>query len=287
MTPFAKAASWAEPIRTIDDERALDVLLAAAPGGEGIRTITKKGIRLDNALFDAPDLGGREGQDVQIRLDDADIGEIFVFTLDGEFVCKAVCPERTGVSRRELAAKRAAHQKAAIRDGKEVLRAAAKQANTETIVADIMAERAGEARKVVAFPQPTTPHTTPDLDEAALAARRPQLMVPDMYQADVEALLRLEERIAADLANPATRTEEDDRLQAMIEADLAQPTNVIKFAETDIDRFRRTMALQKRLDNGERLSQPDYDWLRAYTQSAEYKGRLTLFLEFGAASLEQ
>jgi transposase InsO family protein len=39
-TPFQRAAAWAHPVRRIENERALDVLLLPAPDG-GIRTITK------------------------------------------------------------------------------------------------------------------------------------------------------------------------------------------------------------------------------------------------------
>ena len=86
----------------IEDERALDILLSE-PAQGGVRTVHKKGISVGGLWHVAADLGAYIGQRVRIRLDEGDAGKIFVFSEDAVFLCEAVCPERAGVSRRELA----------------------------------------------------------------------------------------------------------------------------------------------------------------------------------------
>ena len=67
-TPFQAAAAWTGAVRRIDNERALDVLLAEAPDG-GIRVPGKEGIRVDGGLFDAPELAMWTGRPVAGRYD--------------------------------------------------------------------------------------------------------------------------------------------------------------------------------------------------------------------------
>ncbi|MBF0247006.1 MAG: transposase family protein [Alphaproteobacteria bacterium] len=55
-TPFEMIAAWKGPIRTIENERALDVMLAPIAGKDGFRTVTKFGIALDKAHFIHPAL---------------------------------------------------------------------------------------------------------------------------------------------------------------------------------------------------------------------------------------
>jgi hypothetical protein len=285
VSPFQRAASWPHPVRRIENERALDVLLLPAPGGDGIRTITKKGIRVDNGWFDAPELGGREGEDVRVLYDDGDIGALYVFALDGGFIARAVCPERAdlGVTRRELAVRRQAHQKEAIREGKAALKAASRGAKTHTIVAEIFTHNVADAN-VVAFPQAAVPYTTPDLDEAALALRGPAHLEQPPAS---EALLRLEERIAAELSQPLRKAEEPiDAAQAALEAELARPSNVVPLIETDLVRFKRALALRQCVERGETISPADLRWLLGYQKTGEFRGRFALYSDFGDAALE-
>jgi transposase InsO family protein len=277
MSPFDKAASWTGPLHRINNERALDVLLLPAPGGDGIRTIGKKGIKVDGAWFETPELGGLEGSDVRVLYDDADIGQIYVFSLDGPFIAKAICPERSiGVSRAELVTQRQAHQRRAISEQKAMLRAAAKDANTDTIVADILRQRGDEADRVVAFPTPSIAYTTPDLDEAALAAFH-KIPEPEPESA---AVLAMEARIAADL-DPLTT-----RIQGIVDEENSRG-NVVKLVATDLDRFRHAFALTARINAGERVPDEEWQWMKGYVKSPEYLARQKLFLDFGWAALEK
>jgi putative transposase len=259
-SPFEMAANWAQPVQRITDERALDVLLAPAPGGT--RTITKKGIKLDNAWFEAPELGGLEGQDVKILLDEADIGEVYVFDLDGKYITKALCPERTGVSRQELVAKRKAHQKSTIAAQKKELKAAARNANTKAIVGEILIERATEAGKLVAFPAPSANYATPSLEQAAIAARgdqRQDAPVP------VEVAARRASR------------------QREIEAELTSAP-VIPLPGPE-EAFARSIDLERRMAAGETVTEADQSWLTRYRNTPSYRARKAMLADYGDAVL--
>ena len=169
-TPFEIAAASRSAVRRIDDERALDVLLTEAPGDGGVRMVGKKGVSVESAFFDAAELGPLTGQRVAVRFDQTDLGRIYVFDTDGAFVCIAVCPERAGISRQELAAKKTAAQKEFIQRERKALKEVTRSVNTKGIVGEILADSADRARSLVAFPPPAELHGTPALDAAAEAA---------------------------------------------------------------------------------------------------------------------
>lgn len=85
MSPEAKAAQSPRPIRKIADPRVLDILLA--PCGE--RTIQKKGILFENGNYIALELTEHIGERVNVRHDLTDIGRLYVFDLQGQFICIA------------------------------------------------------------------------------------------------------------------------------------------------------------------------------------------------------
>ena len=172
-TPFQVAAASRDAVKRIDDERALDVLLADAPGGDGVRLVGKKGVSVDGAYFDAVEFGPLTGQHVSIRYDEIDLGRIYAFDMRGGFVCIAVCPERAGISRKELAVRKSAAQKQFIQRERKALKQVARAVNTRDIVGEILADSAERGRSLVAFPLPVELHGTPALDAAADAAEVP------------------------------------------------------------------------------------------------------------------
>ena len=94
-------------------ERALDILLMEAPGGEGKRIVQKKGVavgRLPDGktawhIGDWMGDPGMIGSTVYVRLDPSDLGVVYVYRdqLCREFLGRAGCPERTGESRKVVA----------------------------------------------------------------------------------------------------------------------------------------------------------------------------------------
>ncbi|WP_186465393.1 Mu transposase C-terminal domain-containing protein [Nitrospirillum viridazoti] len=261
-TPWEVAAAWTGPVQRIADERALDVLLAPAADGNGARTVTKKGIRLDNTYFNAAELGGLEGQDVTVLLDDADIGEVFVFDLDGNFVAKAVAPERTGISRTELAVARKAHQKEAVNAAKAELKAAAKRADTKNLVRDILMERGRAAGKVATLPRPATPYSTEALVQAGRAARAADPQAP--------------------IVSPTVAARRE-ALRVAAETEQAKPAPVVQL-ETRETRFRRALAVQDASLAGT-ASAEDLAWLERYRKTPEFRSTSQTYADFGDAAL--
>ena len=174
VTPFDRMASWAEPVARIEDERALDVLLAPLAGRNtgGYFSLQKKGIRIDSGWFIAAELGAYAvGARFQVRQDVADAGRAFVFDDEGKFVAVAMCPEKTGISPAEIAAAAKAIQRRTTRDDKADLRKTARKAGAKEIVGEVLRSRAEAAGKLVAMPARGPAHTTPGLAAAGQAAR--------------------------------------------------------------------------------------------------------------------
>lgn len=173
-TPFNRAVQWPDPVARIEDERALDMLLAPLAGTNsgGYFSLQKKGIRINKHDYIAPELGGYAvGDRFQVRQDVADAGRAFVFDDQGAFVCVAVCPELTGISPAEIAAAAKAVQRRAMREEKAALKRVAKAANVKDIAGEILRSRAAQAGKLKTLPARGPVHSTPALDAAGLAAR--------------------------------------------------------------------------------------------------------------------
>lgn len=213
-TPFEVAATLGAQRRVIADERALDVLLAAAPGGDGQRTVQKKGIKFDGAWFVAPELEAWVGQPVQVRFDalDHDLGRLLVLGHvpgqgEQQFICWAECPERTGVDRRAIAAKSRALQRQRMLAMRRAMKAHARRVDTDELVASVLQDKATAQGKLVLLPAPGTPHASAGLAAAAAAARA---ALPDTRTtADIQdlAVQQLARARAASAAVPTPATD--------------------------------------------------------------------------------
>jgi hypothetical protein len=253
-TPWQVAVEDSATVRRISDERALDVLLLPAPGGEGLRRVTKKGIRLEGAYYDHPQLGGMEGRDVLVRLDEADVGAIYVFELDGPFLCRALCPEIAGVSRRDVALGRKRRQQAVMAEGKKMLREAARKANTKDIAREILDTRRAEAARVQALPRSGEEYSTAALLEAGFAARAAQKPAPAPVTPDETARL---EALAAEMEQARPAPEMPEIL------------------------FARALHLERMKAKGGQLAPEQESWLRAYQGTPDYRSYKGLCEDFG------
>lgn len=169
-SPFETAQAMARGVERITDERALDVLLAEAPG-DGWRVVGKKGIRLDRFTYIAPELAGLVGVKVQVRYDATDLGRVVVYDAEGAFVCVAQDPEITGVDRRAIAMAAKARAKEIEAEGRKAIRALQREHRPDTLARELLADAERKAAQVVAFPVAAQPITTPALDAAAEAGR--------------------------------------------------------------------------------------------------------------------
>ncbi|MBL4798169.1 MAG: transposase [Oleispira sp.] len=167
-SPNEMAARYTDKIKTISDERVLDILLSEPAG---TRTVKKKGISLNGFTFIHPELAALVGHEVSTFFHAKDIGQIYVYNMAGEYVCTAEDPEATGVDRIEVAYKAKEIQKEAVQEEKRRLKASSKKLTKKNIAMQILEHSEAEelARKVSYFPRPEVEYTSEGL-EAAQAA---------------------------------------------------------------------------------------------------------------------
>ena len=245
QTPFAMATAWAGKVRHIDNERALDVLLMPTAAGGGVRTLQKKGIEIERGWYAAPELFRKVevGTEVLIR-ETEDFGQVVVYQ-GGDFVCVAICPERKGVSRKELAAHCRNAQTKRLKADKAALRKAA-QVDPDKMVADLLRKKAQAAGKLATHPGARVTHNTPGLHQAGMAAKR----------------------IDGGAETPALPA---DIARAMA-AKQTQPEKVTPLPETPDQRFRRWLDLNATVEKGEVIADPKAQkWWGMYPQSSEFK----------------
>lgn len=188
-TPFQKAASWTNPVMKIDNERALDILLAPLAGTDGWRVIGKKGLRIDKGIFYGDTLELHVGERVFVRHDPEDMGRVYVFNEDQEFICVAKNDDRLGVDPSRAAAEAKSRQKKMVAEGTKELRRAAKQITPEKIAEDVLSVAAQSSASLTQFPVRTETHTSAPLNEAARAFEAPVAQLTPQQQAAHEALI--------------------------------------------------------------------------------------------------
>lgn len=171
-TPNQQAALYGGHVRRISNERALDMLLSETAA---TRCINKKGIRFNGRNYIAPELAKYTSQKQDsdnlkavLKYDESDIGRLFVY-VDGEYVCVAECPDITGISRSEVATvTKKAIKKALNKQAGELK--AYKKLVSQDIVGLVIQDRADNSGNVTFMPRPAKEHSTPALEQAAIAA---------------------------------------------------------------------------------------------------------------------
>ncbi|SBV95559.1 transposase [uncultured delta proteobacterium] len=270
MPPNDAAAQAEGVIRSVPDERALDMLLMPLAGNNGIRAVTKKGLRANNGVYNAALLGGLEGQDVKIRLDEQNAGYVYVFDLNGMFICRAEDPELTGVSLRELALARKAHQKAVIgekvKEGKRIVREQ-KPYETAQLILEHKAKTAAVNRAARAANLPTEEYSTPALEEAALAAASRDFAKP----------------------TPMTAAEAADRQRFTEEWVLNNIPKLQNITQNDLgskEAFVTHMSLVQRQREGGKLTPAEVKWNMGYQSTIEYRVHLSMYTDFGPSAFD-
>lgn len=168
-TPFQQAAAYRGAITRIENVRVLDLLLAEIPDNKGLRTVQKKGIRLPDGWYIAPELEAHIGRMVRVFYTD-DAGKVVAYAHeDSQFVCVAELPELTGISRQEIAAKADAMQKERIQAARAAMREISKRVNAKDAAAEILRDNLITSGKLVQFPRRAESLRTDALQAAAQA----------------------------------------------------------------------------------------------------------------------
>lgn len=268
----ARAAAETPP-RRVTDERALDILLMPLPGLDGVRKVGKDGILADNGTYIAPELGGMVGDEVHVRLDEDNAGYIYVFNLDGLFICRAEDTNLTGVSRRDiaLAAKRVQktieNQKA-----KEAKKLVAKVKPQDLVpqILEMQQQQAEEnrAERQLRFgAEPSREYSTPALEQAVKAAA------------------------SGKLAEPAPMTEQEaaERLRLQDEwylQNIPKPQNINQNDLASKEAFVTAQLLLERQRNSGTLAPRETEWLLGYQSTHHYAAHLDMLNDFGEAAFE-
>ena len=111
------------------------------------------------------------GERVSIRRDPADPDRIFVYRTDGNFVCVAEDPGRTGADRAAIAAHMTANYKASRKAARKRARDLMKSQKPHDTMDQVLAHAGAEAGCVVALPSQGKGYQTPALTQAGRAAK--------------------------------------------------------------------------------------------------------------------
>ena len=256
-TPFEVAAA-AGKVKRITDDRALDALLMEIAG---TRVVTKKGIRYEHYHYIAPELAAYVGQQVKLKRDPDELAKLFVYDADGVFICVAIAHELRGISRTEAAAVTKAKQRELLAaQRKEAARH--RRAIKSNIAEVVLQHRIEQSEKVALLPRAAEAHNTPDLAQAARAARSQD--GPRDSGASDEA------------------RELHEQMVAEWEAGVAR-INItpMREAETPRQTFQRWVRLWRAARDGKSLSPDELEFLTYYVQQIEFRTELRLHREFG------
>lgn len=252
-SPAERAANYQGEVRLINDERALDMLLAEPANGDGFRTVSKKGIKVDNIWYIAADL--IVGARVHVYYDERDMGRVVVYDANHEFLCIATAPEYLGVSRRAVALAAKKTQRAEVAKAKKQVEQAKRKFNLKEIADKILAHEVEVADELAAQLEPTAQATI--YEPATLQAAREA-------RDELESLDR--EPVVADSLPPLTVTDlEDVMAQARKDKGISD--------ETEDAKWDSWVAMDAKEKAGEELSEFELHWKQVYEDTSEFRGR--------------
>jgi transposase InsO family protein len=268
-SPNQMAANYIGSIRTITNERALDVLLSEPAG---TRTVGKKGIKLNGSIYIHAQLAAHTGDQVNTYYDEADIGRIYVYDIDGNYLCTAEDPAITGVSRTDVAVAAKEIQREQVQERKRQLKAAAKRVTKRDVAQQILDHRAAEERanKVRQFPRPETEHTSAGLTAAthALNDQKSQNNLPAWFDkaAAAKELQSIQTSAPAEKANV---------VKAEFNRGLNAPTGMA-------ERYQFWADINTKMENGT-ATEEETKWARNFYGSAAWQsGKLLIEMRTGA-----
>jgi putative transposase len=249
-TPLERWVLNPKPIRKINNERALDLLLAEPRLKNPI--VGKKGIRIEKNWY--TDVAGmwthQIGKPVQVRHDPCDdAGRVYVFSPDGrDFLFIADCQELSGESRSHRVAAAKAQQKSVLKIRKVHKDLAEKiTAQDPAVLAAKRSIARDKAKNVVPFERVQSIEVPTEI-EAAIQGLDTLLHVPVAVEPTPEQQVARAERRAAIEKEEAKRAE--------------QPDHVV---------FK---ALVTRADEGKELSAEEWEWIDRYKETS---GGATLY----------
>ncbi len=266
LTPAQAADASAATMRRVD-ERALDVLLMPLAGGGGIRTVSKRGLKIDHHYYQAPEL--LPGTRVLVRMDPMDAGRARAFSVDGDiYLAEAICYELAGLNPAERLKIDRAKREAKIAEVTGPARAAVRHLDGTALIDRHLevrkrdaAAREAERSNVIRLPRREEVHTTPQI-EAAAESTRPMPVAPQNERA-----AEIHRQLLDDISAPMLRQR-------------AAPANPVNEA---YERYRRALQLEQLQASGAALGESDARWLAGYREGPEYAALSSMRESFGEA----
>lgn len=224
-TPHEVAMELAAAQAPVFADPAAIGMLLMPPARGGTRVVGKEGITIDGVDYWVERL--IPGQRLQVRLDPADAGRIYLYTDTDpwRFIGIGVNPDLAGLDRAELAGRMRADQAIFEREGRAQLRKLARAADIHSVARRMI----GQAPVPIAANTPTE-WSTPALDEALRAANR-----ADTPLAIAELTGRRREH--ADEETSDQRYARAKRLRALVDAGQAIAAESLQWLEGyEVDR---------------------------------------------------
>ena len=238
QSPFAKAATYAGPIRKVEDERALDMLLMPAAGKDGRRVVTKSGLRIEGSYYLAGFL--TVGDDGMVRMEPADLGRVH-----GE----ALSPELAGIDPAAAIAAVRAEQKRLIDETLAPARKQARAIRMRDVAPALHRQALVDSGKLTEFPKRVIPHSTPTLEAARTAAQASSVDREPVHSAEV---IELQAKLIAESGG-----------------DVVTP---LREKETDHQLWNRARAIEARLEREEFVAPDELMWLGGFREGPVYRG---------------
>lgn len=166
MTPMARWLSSPVPARSAPSEDVLKIALSALVGSA---KVGKRGVQWKRGRYWAAALAPFVGRQVIVRRDEDDLGALFIFDEDGNFIDTAVNHERAGLTEEQFALEAGRQQRAFMNEARAELRTKQRRFTFEDARDGILRRDAEEAGKLVSLPLPTRTGSTPQLDSIANA----------------------------------------------------------------------------------------------------------------------
>ena len=279
-TPFLAAAASNEEIRRVD-MRALDLLLMPVAGGDGVRTVTKTGVRIDH--FHYVCLEALPGDRLFLRMDPADAGRAYAFSVeDGTYVGEALCAELAGIDPAELTRAHKAAQANLLEERRRDAKVEARKIKKGQNLIERQLEVARrDVPDVIPFRKREVAHETPAILAALEVTREAEVVPLDPRAAAMHA------QIKAELEGPAfpniARLAEESEARA---AEIAARANVVSeqvaaLPESPKERFRRAKLIERAIEAGEPVDRRDAFWAGAYQGDPEYRAHQGMLEIYG------
>lgn len=227
MSPMERWQRSPQPARAAADEGTLRLALSAYVGSA---VVGKKGVRWNSGSYWSHRLVPWVGKRVNVRRDEDDLGALFLFDENDNYIDTAVNALRSGVSESELAVAAKAQQDRWLKDQKADLRKIQRDYPMDRAVDDLLRAEAEKAGKLAFFPAPTVEHATPTMASIAEAPAFPAKASP-VDHAGLDEVLRRTAPVAAPVRTVEQKVAEADAILAAAERGDAVDPDALRRAQ--------------------------------------------------------